>query len=520
MCEASRISAEGFTVSRGGRLKSYAFLLLGVLLAPPRAEAIVTLGGFAYPKSGVQPDSAILCDTRTNEKYREAVEQGTWLWTGGLNTYANGDSAWIKIITSSKDTIAETKYVGTTGGHCVPNVIANAQSFNVRSVIAAAAESAYARCFIVGRPDSAYKRFITKTTPSNIFKTTFDATDLGYQLGDSAVIVMRLRDSSAVSAGRIERRYIDADTAQSPAILALHPGFRNVAVEAIAPVPDTVSPGSVHLLYARARNLSDLRKENVAVVMTRKRGSQTLDSAVVPGLSIEPPHFSPDTARADFPAWTAQRSDSGTNVLTFSVTLSDSVPGDNSRSETVYVRVRDAAAAGFVNPEDGDTVPPFEPETVRASIANAGNVPLETLEVRYVVTTDSAGTDTVYAARDTALNVQPGVLALSFSEPWTPQTAGKRYLLLRVATRETGGNPTNDSLLGTCFVDDGTGLASEHQGRKPKTLPTVLSAPVDLRQVEGDLYDVLGRPAKRARLGAGIYYLVTPERTRKLLVVN
>jgi len=53
-----------------------------------------------------------------------------------------------------------------------------------------------------------------------------------------------------------------------------------------------------------------------------------------------------------------------------------------------------------------------------------------------------------------------------------------------------------------------------------RVLPTVLRAPVDLRQVEGDLYDILGRPAKRARLGAGIYYLVAPERTRKLLVVD
>ena len=282
---------------------------------------------------------------------------------------------------------------------------------------------------------------------------------------------------------------------------------RDIGIEALT-VPDTADTGEVVIPQALLENFGEVTVNDTAVMRLAGGGYVSRQGFVlVPGQ---------DTLVEFAPLQMLAR---GPNVFLCSLPP-DYGTSNDFRSETTFVRVRDAAAAEFVNPEDGDTILPFEPETVRVSVANAGNVPLETLEVRYLVTTDSAGTDTVYGARDTAYNVQPGVLALSFSEPWTPLTSGKQYLLLRVATRETGGNPTNDSLRGTCFVDDGTGVAGEHQRRSPKTLPTILRAPVDLRQVEGDLYDVLGRPAKGTRLRAGIYYLVAPGRTRKLLVVN
>jgi hypothetical protein len=83
-----------------------------------------------------------------------------------------------------------------------------------------------------------------------------------------------------------------------------------------------------------------------------------------------------------------------------------------------------------------------------------------------------------------------------------------------------GGNPDNDTLRGVCYVDDSTGIAGVKGRRASKVLPTVLCAPLDLPRVEGELHDILGRRVAGPRLEAGIYYLVTPGRTRKLLLVR
>ena len=81
--------------------------------------------------------------------------------------------------------------------------------------------------------------------------------------------------------------------------------------------------------------------------------------------------------------------------------------------------------------------------------------------------------------------------------------------------------PGNDVRYDTTFVRGYvSGIVGENQNQTVRVLPAVLRAPLDLRRVEGDLYDVLGRPVSSPRLEAGIYYLVTPERKRKLVVVN
>ena len=81
--------------------------------------------------------------------------------------------------------------------------------------------------------------------------------------------------------------------------------------------------------------------------------------------------------------------------------------------------------------------------------------------------------------------------------------------------------PGNDVRYDTTFVRGYvSGIVSENQNQAVKVLPTILRAPLDLRRVRGELHDVLGRRITGSRLGAGIYYLVAPERTLKLLVIN
>jgi hypothetical protein len=187
-------------------------------------------------------------------------------------------------------------------------------------------------------------------------------------------------------------------------MLALSPGFRDVVITRCVSPPDTVDAGGLLQRNASVRNYSDLREEEVSVVVTRRRNGVTLDSAATT-LTLKPPHFQPDTAFVGFPDWQVAPADSGVNVLDYMITPLDSVPGNNLRSETVFVR-------------------------------------------------------------------------------------------------------------------DGAGLTGEGQNRAVMVLPTVLRASVDLRQVKGELRDVLGRRVTGTRLEAGTYYSVAPDRTRKLLVVK
>jgi hypothetical protein len=383
-------------------------LLLGSLLLPQEARATFSLGGYAFPKSGAQPESVLVCNTGTGERQSGEVTQSNGVWTATLGVYADDDSVWIKAITQAKDTINETFYRGVAGGGLkgIPTLIANSHSLSIRHVIASIVDSGYGRCISVNHPeDTVYARFQTKLSNSiPRFKTAFDVTELGYQLGDRARIELRLRDSSAVSAGIIEGKFIDADTAPN-VTLALNPGNRDVAITRCAGLPDTVDAGDSYPVNVSLRNYSDLRDEDVTVVMTRRRNGVTLDSAATT-VSLKPPHFQPDTALVVFPDWQVAPSDSGVNIVSYGVIPSDSVPDNNLRCETTFVR-------GYVS-----------------------------------------------------------------------------------------------------------GIVGGSQNRTVKVLPTVLRAPLDLRRVEGQLHDVLGRRVTTLRLEAGVYYLVTPERTRKLLVVD
>jgi hypothetical protein len=283
---------------------------------------------------------------------------------------------------------------------------------------------------------------------------------------------------------------------------------RDLGVSRVVSPADTADSGQVVTPRAWIRNYGSAAASGTArlrIGSTYER--DTSFSPIQPG----------DSASVTFADWTASvRGPQLVNCST--MVIVDTNPGNDRLTDTTFVRVRDAAAAGFLNPGDGDTLRPSVPETVAVSIGNLGNVPLETVAVGYLVSTDSACTDTVYAAWDTTYNVQPGTFELRFTEPWTPQTVGKRYVLLAVAGVD--GDPTNNSLHGVCYVGDGSGLAGEDQNRAIKVLPTVLRAPLDLRRVKGELHDVLGRRVTGVRLEAGLYYLVTPERTRKLLVVR
>ncbi|MEO0004955.1 MAG: hypothetical protein ABIK49_03015, partial [candidate division WOR-3 bacterium] len=210
---------------------------------------------------------------------------------------------------------------------------------NVRNVIKSrpGRESAYAKCWIPGFPDTIYRKFLSDTSPVPVFRLSFDGTKLsGFEFGRQFNIEARLRDSSATSTGLIEGKFIDADTGQSPIYLTYNPGFRDVLVERIQAIPDTVNIGDSVPLNVVIRNRSDLRKEMVDVIMTRKRNGQTLDSICL-SRTLEPPHFTPDSAFVEFPSWIVRNQDSGLNVITYYIPLIDSNPDNNLMSETVFV---------------------------------------------------------------------------------------------------------------------------------------------------------------------------------------
>jgi hypothetical protein len=346
-------------------------------------------------------------DVQTGERSGDNVTPGTGFWGCGLWYHNDGDSISVKAIDSAKDTVAETFYDGPTNAtKSVPTLFAYGHGLNIRNTITASEDSTYGKCNIVSFLDTVYGKFLSNYPggPTERFRVYFDGTRLpDFQHGRDFRIEVRLRDSAAVSTGTIEGKFIDADTAPH-VTLAFDPGFRDVAITRCAGLPDTIDAGGSYSRDVSVRNNSDLRDEDVTVVMTRRRNGVTLDSAATT-LTLKPPHFQPDTAFVGFPDWQVAPADSGVNVLDYLITPSDSVPDNNLRSETVFVR-------------------------------------------------------------------------------------------------------------------DGVGLTGEGQSRTVKVQPTVMRAPVDLRQVKGELRDVLGRRVIGVRLEAGIYYLVAPERTRKLLVVN
>jgi hypothetical protein len=312
------------------------------------------------------------------------------------------------VVDSAKDTVAETFYKGIGGTYCRPTLYAYGHGLNIRNATTASEDSIYGKCSILGFPDTTYGgKFLSNYPggPTERFRVYFDGTKLpDFQYGRDFRIEVRLRDSAAVSTGTIEGQFIDADTAPH-VTLALSPGFRDVAITRHAGLPDTVEAGDSLPMNVSVSNYSDLRDEDVTVVMTRHRYGVLLDSSSVQ-VTLRPPHFGSDTALVSFPDWQVAPSDSGENIVSYEVVPSDSVPNNNLRSETTFVR-------GYVS-----------------------------------------------------------------------------------------------------------GIVGENQSRTSRVLPTILRAPVDLRRFDGELRDVLGRCVASARLEAGVYYLVTPERPRKLVVVN
>ncbi len=283
---------------------------------------------------------------------------------------------------------------------------------------------------------------------------------------------------------------------------------RDIGVQSLS-LPDTADSGSVVVPQALLRNLGEVAVSDTVVMRVARAGYLSRR-----GFDLAP--GSPGSVVFDAMTMTAR----GANVFVCSLPP-DNNTGNDVMVETVFVRVRDAAAAGFVSPEDGDTLPPMVPVPIGVSVGNAGNVALETVAVSYLISADSAGADTEYAALDTLYDVAPGAQGWWFADAWSPRTLGRMYLRYTVSTREAGAdNPANDVLRGVCFVDDSTGLAGEAEARVRKVLPTVLRAPLDLKRVKGELRDVMGRRVTGAKQGAGIYYLVLPERTRKLLLVR
>ena len=175
--------------------------------------------------------------------------------------------------------------------------------------------------------------------------------------------------------------------------------------------------------------------------------------------------------------------------------------------DCVEFRPRDIGIEALTVP---DTVDSGDFVTPQALLSNLGEVEVsDTVVVRL----DGAG----YVSRQ-GFDIVPGKDTLVEFASLQMLVPG---LNVFVCSLPPDYGPGNDVRYDTTFVRGYVlGIVAENQNQTVNVLPTVLRAPLDLRRVEGDLYDVLGRPAKKTRLGVGIYYIVMPERTGKLLVVN
>ncbi|MEO0025287.1 MAG: hypothetical protein ABIK54_00800 [candidate division WOR-3 bacterium] len=297
------------------------------------------LASYAFPsKEGRKADTVWIVNKRSGERNYDDVDSIDYHWGGGLLYYNPGDSVAV-YVKSNGDTVAQTFYKGPAIVYWLPNLYVNGHGLNVRNVIKSrpGRESAYAKCWIPGFPDTIYRKFLSDTSPVPVFRLSFDGTKLsGFEFGRQFNIEVRLRDSSATSTGLIEGKFIDADTGQSPIYLTYNPGFIDVLVKRTQEIPDTVNIGDSVPLNVVIRNRSDLRKEMVNVIMTRKRNGQTLDSICF-SRTLEPPHFTPDSAFVEFPSWIVRNQDSGLNVITYYIPLADSNPENNQITDSVFV---------------------------------------------------------------------------------------------------------------------------------------------------------------------------------------
>ena len=116
------------------------------LLAAQRADAgFVSFFGYAFPsKDSIQAESTLAIDTKTGEKQAGWVYPIDHGWSVALVNHNDSDSVAIKVITSAKDTVAETFYIGpsnTVNG--LPSLFVNGYGFDIRNAITATGESLY-----------------------------------------------------------------------------------------------------------------------------------------------------------------------------------------------------------------------------------------------------------------------------------------------------------------------------------------------------------------------------------------
>ncbi|MEO0022208.1 MAG: hypothetical protein ABIK48_08580 [candidate division WOR-3 bacterium] len=299
----------------------------------------LSLASYAFPsKEGRKADTVWIVNKRSGERDRTLVDSIDYHWGGGLLYYNPGDSVAV-YVKSNGDTVAQTFYKGPAIVCWLPNLYVNGHGLNVRNAFTENGDSIYGKCWIPTFLDTIYGKFQSNYPggPTARFRVSFDGTKLsGFEFGRQFNIEVRLRDSSATSTGLIEGKFIDADTGQSPIYLTYNPGFRDVLVERIQAIPDTVNIGDSVPLNVVIRNRSDLRKETPQVIMTRKRNGQTLDSICL-SRTLEPPHFTPDSAFVEFPSWIVRNQDSGLNVITYYIPLADSNPENNQITDSVFV---------------------------------------------------------------------------------------------------------------------------------------------------------------------------------------
>jgi len=429
---------------------AFVLFALPFFIAPKKADASqLTLYGYALPsQTGVPAESVAL--KNYNPLHPDSLKgqvNTAGFWAETMWGYANNDSVSVKITDTSGTVAAQTFYKGSNIINALPSLYVNGHGLNIRNALCAREESLYAKCWIPNYTtpptETIFGKFLSDSAggPKIWYNIFFDGKRLsGFGNNRDFTIKMRCRDSSATSTGKIEHKWIDADTAPS-VTLTYQPGFRDIAITRISGVPgiDSVNINDVYLRNASIKNNSDLIREQGQAILTRKKNNVKLDS-LVQDFSLEPNHFSPDTAFISFADWNATVNDTGINIIEYKIVPSDSVPENNIKSNTVFVKYQDFTVTRIISPDiiyvDSSFIP-------KAMIKSLSNYPSNT-QAHFLIGSyqDSAMV---------SLNPTES-LGVSFNE-WIPSITDTGSYEAKCFIATIDNNPTNDTARKTIRVN-------------------------------------------------------------------
>jgi len=393
----------------------------------------LTLYGRVFPSQiGVLPESVYLHDIQTGSRDAgEVLQEQNFLWVAGIGYFTgvhnDNDSVLITITNILRDTVAQTYDKGLTNAvRSLPTLYVNGHGLNIRNAFCAKYESLYTSCNIVGTDSTIFGKFLSDSAggPAQKFNIYFNGALLPYNLNDNFKIKMRCRDSSATSIGKIERRWIDADTAPN-VTLSYNPQQANISMTPRT-WPDTVDVGQILHRRDTLENRTDLEKKTVNV-----RSDINGTNIENKSYTLEPWHFPKSCTTAVFSSWTPQRADTGRAIVNYTIT---SPTPTTTKSETTFVRARDVGATQILAPigtidSSGLVIP-------RARVKNYGNI-TQTFNVTFKI-------GDIYTSNLKTKTLQGGIEDTVNFNSWVPV---RGIYTTKCSTYLAGdNNPSNDTM--------------------------------------------------------------------------